>query len=108
MKEETPFETRSCYDCVHMVGYVSWWCTSDDAINDRGTRIPGCIHCPHWKPDWEYIDNKFKTPENGYKYTFMEKILIFLSGIRIRKKIVTTIEQQDGISIGCAKPIDPK
>lgn len=40
---------RSCYDCKYLKAYVSWWCTNDKAIKDRGTRIPGCINCPHWE-----------------------------------------------------------
>jgi len=26
----------------------------------RGTSIPGGIHCKFWKPDWNYIDKKYK------------------------------------------------
>ena len=52
-KEEMqrPEVLRSCYNCAWIVAYVSLWCSNDDAIEDRGTRIPGCIHCPHWSPD---------------------------------------------------------
>lgn len=65
--KETPFERKSCEDCTHLTQALSLWCSNEDAIKDRGTRIPGCIHCPHWAPDWKYIPKQFKTPENGYK-----------------------------------------
>lgn len=67
MREETPFEKKSCYDCTHLVGYVSWWCGCKEAVKARGTAIPGIIHCPFWKPNWDYIIDKYKTEENGYK-----------------------------------------
>jgi hypothetical protein len=79
-KNETPFEKRSCYDCDHIVGYVSWWCGSEEATKARGTKIPGCIHCPYWKPDWEYIADKYKTKENGYKAPSLKQRLLALLG----------------------------
>ena len=45
-----PEEKRSCYDCGHLVSALSWWCGSDDAINYRGTSLPGCIKCTYWIP----------------------------------------------------------
>lgn len=73
---ETPFELKSCYDCGHLKSAVSWWCGSKEAIAARGTQIPGCIHCPFWKPDWKMIPKKYKTLENGYvkKLTFWQKL----------------------------------
>ena len=65
-KAVSPFEKKSCYDCGHLKSALSWWCSSEDAIKARGTRIPGCIKCPYWKPDWKEIDNKYKTEDNGY------------------------------------------
>jgi hypothetical protein len=62
----SPFEKRSCYDCGHLKQALSWWCGNKDAIKKRGTTIPGCIKCPFWAPDWNLIDDKYKTPENGY------------------------------------------
>lgn len=59
-KKESPFDRKSCYDCAHLKGYVSWWCTNKDASKYRGTAIPGCIHCPFWNPNWNLIDNSFK------------------------------------------------
>ena len=46
---------RRCSDCAHMRGYVSWWCTSPEAKEYRGTSIPGVCECPFWKPcsKWE-------------------------------------------------------
>lgn len=49
-KNIPPEEKRSCYDCTHMKGYISWWCTEKQAIKARGTSIPGCIKCPFWEP----------------------------------------------------------
>jgi hypothetical protein len=43
-------EKRSCFDCQYCQGAISWWCTNDDAREERGTSIPGCIDCPHWEP----------------------------------------------------------
>ncbi len=63
----SPFEKRSCYDCKFLKSALSWWCTNEDAIKVRGTRLPGCIKCNFWEPDWSMIDNKYKTKENGYK-----------------------------------------
>lgn len=45
-----PEEKRSCYDCKHMKGYISWWCTEKEAVKVRGTAIPGVIKCPFWEP----------------------------------------------------------
>lgn len=63
----SPFEKKSCYDCGHIKSALSLWCGSEEARKARGTSIPGCIKCPYWKPDWKYIDGKYKTKENGYK-----------------------------------------
>ncbi len=41
---------RSCVDCRECKAAVSWWCTSQAAIDERGTRLPGVIGCPHWVP----------------------------------------------------------
>lgn len=65
-KNETPFEKKSCYDCGYLKSALSWWCGNKEAIKARGTSLPGCIHCPYWKPDWKMIDDEYKTPENGY------------------------------------------
>lgn len=71
--KETPFEKRTCKDCAHLIEVLSLWCGNEQAIKDRGTRIPGCIHCPHWAPDWKHIHKQYKTAENGYK-SFWSKI----------------------------------
>ena len=62
----SPFEKRSCYDCSHLKAALSWWCRNPDAIKARGTSIPSCIKCPYWSPDWRYIEDQYKTEENGY------------------------------------------
>jgi hypothetical protein len=72
--EESPFEKRSCYDCSHLFARVSWWCGNEEAVKARGTAIPGCIHCTFWKPDFSHIDDKYKTPENGYRLTWWQKL----------------------------------
>lgn len=62
----SPFEKRSCYDCIHLESTLHWWCSNKEAIKVRGTSIPGCIKCSFWKPEWRMIDKQFKTQENGY------------------------------------------
>lgn len=65
-KSISPFDKKTCYDCSFLKSAMSWWCTNDDAKKRRGTSLPGCIKCPLWKPDWNNIDQKYKTEENGY------------------------------------------
>lgn len=43
-------ENRRCYDCKHLVGYVSLWCDNSRAVEWRGTSIPGVRNCPFWQP----------------------------------------------------------
>jgi hypothetical protein len=43
-------ERRSCYDCKFCQAAKSWWCKNEQAIETRGTSIPGVIHCPFWEP----------------------------------------------------------
>jgi len=51
LRSGTPdLEKKSCYDCSHCKASVSWWCTSDDAAEYRGTKIPGIINCKFWEP----------------------------------------------------------
>jgi len=50
-----PFLKRSCSDCGHIIQLMSLWCNSIEAHKVRGTRIPGCIKCPYWKPDLKEI-----------------------------------------------------
>lgn len=41
---------KSCYDCANLTCTgISFWCGSKDAIEYRGTSIPGCHSCPFWK-----------------------------------------------------------
>lgn len=44
-----PSIKRSCYDCNHITTALNYWCGNEEAIKDRGTRIPGCIRCPYWE-----------------------------------------------------------
>jgi len=47
----TPDATlRRCYDCRHLGGAVSLWCTNKSAVNRRRTNFPGCRDCPDWEP----------------------------------------------------------
>jgi hypothetical protein len=41
---------RRCYDCRHMKGAVSWWCTNEAAVEAHRTRMPGRHDCPFWAP----------------------------------------------------------
>jgi hypothetical protein len=47
---EPDVEKRCCADCKYLKAAVSWWCTSKNAIDVRGTSIPGVKNCPYWKP----------------------------------------------------------
>lgn len=54
---------RSCTDCDHLTGYVSWWCENKEAIKYRGTARPSCYKCPYWKPiptKQELLDKRSK------------------------------------------------
>lgn len=66
-KAVSPFDKKSCYDCKYLKRALSHWCRNPEAIAARGTSIPGCIKCPYWEPNWRYIEDKYKTEENGYK-----------------------------------------
>jgi len=88
--EESPFERKNCSDCAHLEGYISLWCTSAEAIEFRGTSIPGVNHCPFWKPDWKEIENKYKTAEYGFRAentknggTAREKLVRFFKNLRL-------------------------
>lgn len=47
--DDGPTGDKRCFDCFWLVGYVSWWCTNDEAIEQRGTSIPGVHSCSFWK-----------------------------------------------------------
>ena len=49
------FVERSCVYCRYLVSHINWWCENENAINSRGTRIPGVIHCPYFKVDKGYV-----------------------------------------------------
>ncbi len=48
-----PDVLRSCYNCASLTAALRWWCGNDEASKARGTKIPGCIHCPFWSPNKE-------------------------------------------------------
>ena len=52
---------RSCSYCKYLVSHISWWCGNENAINVRGTRIPGVIHCPYFKVDKSYVRKELNT-----------------------------------------------
>jgi len=62
----SPFEKKGCYACGYLKSAISWWCMNPEAIKARGTSIPGVVKCKYWTVDWEYVDEKYKTKENGY------------------------------------------
>jgi hypothetical protein len=53
--EEPDCERKSCCDCQYFRAAVSWWCVNEECSDVRGTRFPGIINCPYWKParSWE-------------------------------------------------------
>lgn len=62
----SPFEKKSCHDCSHIVAAMSLYCGNIAASSARGTTLPGCIKCPYWEPNFDYIDKKYHTKKNGY------------------------------------------
>ena len=42
-------QERRCYDCKYLKSAISWWCMNEDAIEWRGTAIPGVCECPFWE-----------------------------------------------------------
>ena len=65
-KAVSPFEKKSCHDCAHIVPAMSLYCGNIAAVSARGTSLPGCIRCPYWEPNFDYIDAKYRTKKNGY------------------------------------------
>ena len=51
---------RSCYDCRSCKAAVSWWCTNEQAVEARGTKIPGVTNCPFWTAArrWEDLSRR--------------------------------------------------
>lgn len=46
-------KTGQCDTCVHLRGYISWWCTNKTAIGRRKTQMPDASDCPDWaEPPW--------------------------------------------------------
>lgn len=68
------YERKNCASCKYIYAALSWWCINDNAINDRGTSIPGCIHCPYWQPDKEYIRGEIGYP-NGIIASIIRKLI---------------------------------
>lgn len=45
---------KRCFDCTHCKAAVSWWCTNEEATEERGTKIPGEVDCSFWSPCRQY------------------------------------------------------
>jgi hypothetical protein len=41
---------KRCFDCSNNQATISWWCVSKEAIEHRGTSLPGIKECPFWRP----------------------------------------------------------
>lgn len=54
------YRERQCAYCGYLKSALSWWCTNKEAIEQRGTSIPGIRNCPYWKPDKKYIYKSLK------------------------------------------------
>ena len=65
-KNFNPFLKKNCADCIHLKGAISLWCTNKNASKARGTSIPGVSNCPFWQVDWNQVEQKHKTIENGF------------------------------------------
>lgn len=65
----SPFQTKHCSNCYHLISALSFYCGNTEAIEHRGTTLPGVVKCTFWKPDWKHIPKEYKTNKNGYKKT---------------------------------------
>lgn len=54
------YSDRKCAFCGWLHSALSWWCSNEEIIKMRGTRLPGIRHCPGWKPDKSYIAKEIK------------------------------------------------
>lgn len=54
---------RGCFDCRFCASAVSWWCVSQEAVEWRGTNIPGVHNCPFWKP--AFVAHPITVDEEG-------------------------------------------
>ena len=61
---ETPNQRCGCMDCKYLKSHISWWCSNNQAIMVRGTRIPGIIHCPYWELDQEWAVEQYNKYHN--------------------------------------------
>jgi len=76
--DETVFERKGCDSCAYLEGYVSWWCTNEDAREFRGTGIPGVRHCDFWYPDYGRLEKSERDAMEAHGYSkpksFVSKI----------------------------------
>ncbi|PLS19353.1 hypothetical protein CVD28_02760 [Bacillus sp. M6-12] len=68
-------DRKSCFDCNFCQASQSWWCVNEKAVEERGTKLPGIIKCPHWKPmvteeelynNATFFSKLFGTYKSGY------------------------------------------
>ena len=59
-----PEERRACGNCGFLIAYTNWWCSSKEAVEVRGTSIPGVCLCEFWKPDGKCIRAKKRKKRN--------------------------------------------
>jgi len=62
-----PNVRRACRDCDHLISAVSWWCGCKEAIEYRGTSIPGVSNCKFWKP---MLEKPVKPPFRFWRWSF--------------------------------------
>ena len=51
----SPYVKRDCYHCAFLKAAVTLWCRNDEAIEYRGTAIPGVFKCIFWQPNEKVI-----------------------------------------------------
>ena len=73
-----PEEKKSCSDCNHLKGVISWWCGNEEAKKARGTAIPGCILCPYWEKQVQIkpIEITVEVGDKGLK--LMQRIIKYV------------------------------
>jgi hypothetical protein len=73
-KGDTPpnAEVRACADCYHQKGYVTWWCTNEQAVERHKSSLPIRKGCPFWKP--------------MEKYSLVDKLNVYVIDVDLGKK----------------------
>lgn len=56
------YKKRQCAYCGYLKSaFFSWLCTNKEAIEQRGTLIPGIRNCHYWKPNKKCIYKYLKS-----------------------------------------------